>query len=95
VEERRKISANNQNRQFAILKSSTQVPKKLILSKNCRGQYAQRKFLAKFSEFYGVLSQLPLAYPKWELPQGGFAAHPGRYHLYVSFACPWAHRLGV
>lgn len=23
---------------------------------------------------------------------GGFAAEPGRYHLYVSFACPWAHR---
>ena len=22
----------------------------------------------------------------------GFAAQPGRYHLYVSFACPWAHR---
>jgi glutathionyl-hydroquinone reductase len=23
---------------------------------------------------------------------GGFAAEPGRYHLYVSYACPWAHR---
>ncbi|WP_223464536.1 glutathione S-transferase family protein [Pseudomonas sp. GL-RE-26] len=23
---------------------------------------------------------------------GGFAADPGRYHLYVSLACPWAHR---
>jgi putative glutathione S-transferase len=23
---------------------------------------------------------------------GGFKAAPGRYHLYVSFACPWAHR---
>ena len=22
----------------------------------------------------------------------GFAAEPGRYHLYVSHACPWAHR---
>ena len=22
----------------------------------------------------------------------GFPAEPGRYHLYVSFACPWAHR---
>ena len=22
----------------------------------------------------------------------GFAATPGRYHLYVSLACPWAHR---
>ena len=24
--------------------------------------------------------------------QGGFKAEPGRYHLYVSYACPWAHR---
>jgi putative glutathione S-transferase len=23
---------------------------------------------------------------------GGFEAEPGRYHLYVSLACPWAHR---
>ena len=23
---------------------------------------------------------------------GGFAAESGRYHLYVSHACPWAHR---
>ncbi len=24
--------------------------------------------------------------------KGGFAAAPGRYHLYVGLACPWAHR---
>ena len=24
--------------------------------------------------------------------RGGFAAEAGRYHLYVSLACPWAHR---
>jgi glutathionyl-hydroquinone reductase len=24
--------------------------------------------------------------------RGGFRAEPGRYHLYVAFACPWAHR---
>ena len=24
--------------------------------------------------------------------QGGFKAETGRYHLYVSYACPWAHR---
>ena len=23
---------------------------------------------------------------------GGFPAEDGRYHLYVSLACPWAHR---
>ena len=25
-------------------------------------------------------------------PDARFAAEPGRYHLYVSLACPWAHR---
>ncbi|HVY66219.1 MAG TPA: glutathione S-transferase family protein, partial [Gammaproteobacteria bacterium] len=24
--------------------------------------------------------------------RSGFRAEPGRYHLYVAFACPWAHR---
>lgn len=24
--------------------------------------------------------------------EGGFKGEPGRYHLYVSLACPWAHR---
>jgi glutathionyl-hydroquinone reductase len=36
----------------------------------------------------------------WVTPDGsagpsgetGFSAEPGRYHLYVSLACPWAHR---
>ncbi|HEY6581253.1 MAG TPA: glutathione S-transferase family protein [Rubrobacter sp.] len=25
----------------------------------------------------------------------GFAAEPGRYHLYVAWACPWAHRTEI
>lgn len=38
---------------------------------------------------------------RWESPfrdwvtadgSSGFAAEPDRYHLYVSYACPWAHR---
>ncbi len=27
--------------------------------------------------------------------EGGFAAEAGRYHLYVSHACPWAHRTTI
>ncbi|UFN47099.1 glutathione S-transferase family protein [Roseomonas sp. OT10] len=27
--------------------------------------------------------------------EGGFAAEPGRYHLYVARACPWAHRATI
>lgn len=26
---------------------------------------------------------------------GGFKAEPGRYHLYVSLACPWSHRASI
>ncbi len=26
---------------------------------------------------------------------GGFKAEPGRYHLYISRACPWAHRTAI
>ena len=40
------------------------------------------------------------AFRNWITPDGtagptgveGFAAEPNRYHLYVSYACPWAHR---
>ena len=40
------------------------------------------------------------AFRSWVTPDGmpgpsgggGFRAEPGRYHLYVSLACPWAHR---
>jgi len=40
------------------------------------------------------------AFRNWVTPDGsagpsggaGFTAEPGRYHLYVSLACPWAHR---
>ena len=40
------------------------------------------------------------AFRSWITPDGtagptgesGFAAEPGRYHLYISLACPWAHR---
>ena len=27
--------------------------------------------------------------------EGGFAAEPGRYHLYIARACPWAHRTAI
>jgi len=27
--------------------------------------------------------------------EGGFAAASGRYHLYIAYACPWAHRTNI
>src|SRR5947208_5590281 len=48
----------------------------------------------------GRFVRTPTTFRSWVTPdgspgpsgQGGFAAEPGRYHLYVSLACPWAHR---
>lgn len=48
----------------------------------------------------GRFERQPTAWRNWVTPdgapgpsgEGGFAAESGRYHLYVSLACPWAHR---
>lgn len=46
-------------------------------------------FVRKQSAFRNFVTADGSAGPTGE---GGFAAEPGRYHLYVSLACPWAHR---
>ncbi len=48
----------------------------------------------------GRYERAQAAFRNWVTPDGrpgpsgsdGFSAAPGRYHLYVSLACPWAHR---
>ncbi len=48
----------------------------------------------------GEFRRAPTVFHSWITPDGrpgptgdgGFAAESGRYHLYVSYACPWAHR---
>jgi len=42
----------------------------------------------------GEFERQPDAMREWVRGDGStpFAPAPGRYHLYVSFACPWAHR---
>ena len=47
----------------------------------------------------GALRRPPSVFRDWVTADGsapagvhGFKAEPGRYHLYVSLACPWAHR---
>lgn len=48
----------------------------------------------------GSFQRVDSAWRNWITPdgapgptgRGGFAAESGRYHLYVSLACPWAHR---
>lgn len=48
----------------------------------------------------GKLQRPQSVFRNWITPDGaagptgesGFAAEPGRYHLYIARACPWAHR---
>jgi glutathionyl-hydroquinone reductase len=52
------------------------------------------------SKTEGHFVRTKAAFRNWVTPtgepgpsgSGGFKAEPGRYHLYVSLACPWAHR---
>lgn len=47
------------------------------------------RFIRQESQFRNWITKDGSAGPTGE---GGFKAEPGRYHLYVSLACPWAHR---
>ena len=47
------------------------------------------RFVRKDSQFRNWITPDGAAGPTGA---GGFKAEPGRYHLYVSLACPWAHR---
>ncbi|MGD1015616.1 MAG: glutathione S-transferase family protein [Roseiarcus sp.] len=48
----------------------------------------------------GQFVRKPTTFRSWITPdgapgpsgEGGFRAEAGRYHLYISYACPWAHR---
>jgi putative glutathione S-transferase len=42
----------------------------------------------------GEFKRMPTLFHDWITADGrsGFKAEPGRYHLYVSLGCPWAHR---
>lgn len=47
------------------------------------------RFVRKDSQFRSWITPDGAAGPTGE---GGYQAEAGRYHLYVSLACPWAHR---
>ncbi|MBE9637669.1 glutathione S-transferase family protein [Salipiger mangrovisoli] len=47
------------------------------------------KFVRSTAKFRNWITADGSAGPSGE---GGFRAEPDRYHLYVSYACPWAHR---
>lgn len=50
---------------------------------------SQGRFVRSESQFRNWLTRDGSAGPSG---RAGFRAEPDRYHLYVAFACPWAHR---
>jgi putative glutathione S-transferase len=64
------------------LENGTWVQRKLVSTKDGRFQRAE-------SQFRNWITADGSPGPTGT---GGFAAESGRYHLYVSYACPWAHR---
>jgi putative glutathione S-transferase len=60
------------------------------ICENWMGQVIQKgEFVREDSQFRHWVTPDGQAGPSGE---GGFPAEAGRYHLYVSLACPWAHR---
>lgn len=53
------------------------------------GRIEQGRFIRRESQFRNWVTADGSPGPSGT---GGFAAAPGRYHLYISHACPWAHR---
>lgn len=45
----------------------------------------------------GQFQRMPTQFKNWISADGssGFVAEPGRYHLYISLGCPWAHRTAL
>jgi glutathionyl-hydroquinone reductase len=66
------------------------------------GQLVDGKWAAdnRWASTDGAFRRQATTFRNWITPDGapgpsgdgGFAAESGRYHLYVSYACPWAHR---
>jgi len=60
------------------------------------GQLVKGKWLTEWTERNetGQFQRMPIKFGNWVTADGstGFKAEPGRYHLYVSLGCPWAHR---
>ena len=62
------------------------------------GEWKDSALIAKSED--GAFKRKDSDFRNWVTPdgapgpsgEGGFPAELGRYHLYVSYACPWAHR---
>lgn len=61
-----------------------------LMGKLIDGVWTERPFP---TDDGGNFTRAPVTFRDWVQPGGRFAPESGRYHLYVSLACPWAHRV--
>ena len=63
------------------------------------GQLINGKWSADWTERNGggEFQRMTTQFRRWVKADGSttFAAEPGRYHLYISLGCPWAHRTAL
>lgn len=63
------------------------------------GQLVDGKWTTEWTERDedGNFRRMPTQFRKWITVDGssGFKAESGRYHLYISLGCPWAHRTAL
>src|ERR1700752_3830058 len=60
-----------------------------MIEKRAKAKIGKHRFVRKDAAFRNWITADGSAGPSGI---GGFKAEAGRYHLYVSLACPWAHR---
>ncbi|MDJ0705372.1 MAG: hypothetical protein QNJ46_18980 [Leptolyngbyaceae cyanobacterium MO_188.B28] len=63
------------------------------------GQLVDGKWTTNWTEHdaKGEFKRMPTLFHHWITAQGSseFPAAVGRYHLYISLGCPWAHRTAI
>jgi glutathionyl-hydroquinone reductase len=63
------------------------------------GQLVDGKWTQEWAEHneHGQFQRMPTLFHRQITADGssGFRAEPGRYHLYISLGCPWAHRTAL
>ena len=84
--------------QKLLLLAPPQQDKEILMGQLINGDWSNEWY--DTSKSGGKFMRSTSGFRNWITPDGsagpsgssGFKAESGRYHLYVSYACPWAHR---
>lgn len=77
---------------FSLFQHHTRVSQ-ILLRTQCRS-IMDKKGILNYADKDGEFKRKPSAFRNWvsKDKDAEFPAEKDRYHLYVSYACPWAHR---